>query len=53
MQVVEIQTGLVQLLEKPFTFGHFAITETRSNWDLGHLAGMPQKRVLKKDFLNL
>lgn len=33
-----------------FTFGHFAITETRSNWDLGHLAGMPQKKGIKERF---
>ena len=26
-----------------FTFGQFAINETRLNWDLGDLAGMPQK----------
>ena len=26
-----------------FTFGQFAVNETRLNWDLGDLAGMPQK----------
>lgn len=26
-----------------FTFGQFAVNETRLNWDLGDLAGMPQR----------
>ena len=26
-----------------FTFGQFAVNETRLNWNLGNLAGMPQK----------
>lgn len=31
-----------------FTFGHFAVTETRLNWDLGNLSGMPQKEGIAK-----
>ncbi|WP_042275129.1 aspartate 4-decarboxylase [[Clostridium] dakarense] len=31
-----------------FTFGQFAVNETRLNWDLGDLAGMPQKSGICK-----
>ncbi|MGL6107281.1 aspartate 4-decarboxylase [Romboutsia sp.] len=33
-----------------FTFGQFAVNETRLNWDLGDLAGMPQKDGIKDRF---
>lgn len=33
-----------------FTFGHFAVTETRLNWDLGNLSGMPQKKGIADRF---
>ena len=35
-----------------FTFGHFAVTETRLNWDLGNLSGMPQKDGIAKRLFN-
>ena len=33
-----------------FTFGHFAVTETRFDWDLGNLSGMPQKKGIADRF---
>ena len=33
-----------------FTFGQFAVNETRLTWDLGDLAGMPQKEGITKRF---
>ena len=33
-----------------FTFGQFAVNETRLNWDLGDLAGMPQKNGIADRF---
>ncbi|MEG1311609.1 MAG: aspartate 4-decarboxylase [Romboutsia sp.] len=33
-----------------FTFGQFSVNETRLNWDLGDLAGMPQKDGISKRF---
>lgn len=35
-----------------FTFGQFAVNETRLNWDLGNLAGMPQKTGICDRFYN-
>ncbi|RDY27562.1 aspartate 4-decarboxylase [Romboutsia weinsteinii] len=31
-----------------FTFGHFAITESRASWDNGELTGMPRKSDISK-----
>nr|WP_164489035.1 MULTISPECIES: aspartate 4-decarboxylase [unclassified Romboutsia] len=33
-----------------FTFGQFAVNETRLTWDLGDLAGMPKKEGISKRF---
>ncbi len=33
-----------------FTFGQFAVNETRLTWDLGDLAGMPKKQGISKRF---
>ncbi len=33
-----------------FTFGQFAVNETRLTWDLGDLAGMPQKKGITDRF---
>ena len=33
-----------------FTFGQFAVNETRLTWDLGDLAGMPRKNGITKRF---
>ena len=33
-----------------FTFGQFAVNETRLNWDLGDLAGMPQREGIANRF---
>ena len=33
-----------------FTFGQFAVNETRLTWDLGDLAGMPKKEGITKRF---
>ncbi len=33
-----------------FTFGQFAVNETRLTWDLGDLAGMPQKQGITDRF---
>ncbi|RDY25467.1 aspartate 4-decarboxylase [Romboutsia weinsteinii] len=33
-----------------FTFGQFAVSETRLNWNLGDLAGMPSKENITKRF---
>lgn len=33
-----------------FTFGQFAVNETRLTWDLGDLAGMPKKSGITKRF---
>ena len=35
-----------------FTFGQFAVNETRLTWDLGDLAGMPQKQGITDRFYN-
>lgn len=33
-----------------FTFGNFSVSESRRNWDLGNLSGMPQKEGISKRF---
>ncbi|MBU5307654.1 aspartate 4-decarboxylase [Clostridioides mangenotii] len=33
-----------------FTFGNFSVSESRRNWDLGNLSGMPKKVGISKRF---
>lgn len=33
-----------------FTFGNFSVSESRRNWDLGNLSGMPKKAGISKRF---
>jgi aspartate 4-decarboxylase len=35
-----------------FTFGNFSVKESRDNWDLGNLSGMPQKKGIADRFYN-
>ena len=36
-----------------FTFGQFAVNETRLTWNLGDLAGMPKKEGITKRFYKI